>query len=328
MVFRRLRDRYPGHDFMRLVAYDIARDEPVTDKFKCRIVNESWLEDLSFTVRTPPARAEPIPAAGVVDLGFGFTMDEAVQEQIRERKKKRPHVLSESSDSDSNASAKKRKKGDRERLGLLSDTSSSDLDTDKKRKAKKTDDGGGKKRPIDVLHKAVPPPPVVPEPKKKAVRLGRRGEPTHSYTPIAVYRHGRRVGSILHNENAETIDAWCEYHGKKCRASRTVRRWDPTGPGAGNPTPLRTARGRPLGFLVAWFFLGAAHTDGSEQAQCEAHLKQQRERSNLLDPLMDGTSAIRKEARAYLEANAEFEPLLRSEGLKRIGEPVEPLGPF
>ena len=296
---------------MRLVVYTTRRDATVR-RFQWHVVAEDWTDVWDFV--TLMGAAEPAGnLPNTIDLGFGFSMDEedvakAAEKKERKEKKRILESDSGSASEDTDVEAgRRRRKLDRERLylgGDTSDGSASDVP---------------KPRPAAPVPVPAPPAPIAPRPRGRGRGRGGRGE--HSYPKIPVYRHGDRVGAILYNENSSSVDAHCHVHGASCAVSRSIVRWD----GVGNPTPLRLSKGRPLGFLVAWLFIAKDY--GEDEHGRDDHFLASRDRS-VPSALLDGTSALRLEARAYVENEATLAPLRAVEGIRRPGEPQEPPHPL
>ena len=168
----------------------------------------------------------------------------------------------------------------------------------------------------DVGPHGVPPPPD-PHP---VLRRGRgTGEPKYLHYPV--YKDGLEVGYMLINANASQIDAHCTLHGSTCRVGRSFLA-APEEAGV-NPTPMRLAKGRPLGFLVAWLFLGTRWEGGA--ADRDLHFGASK-CSGEWNFLKSGACRERQEGRAYAQHAPELAPCREKERPPRAGEGLEPVG--
>jgi hypothetical protein len=167
-----------------------------------------------------------------------------------------------------------------------------------------------------------PPPLVVPEPdapvppppapiEVEALRARRTG-PT---TRFPIYENGVAIGCIVVNRAGRSLDVHCYRHKGgplPCSVNRTYNRSDAT-------TPRGLARGRPLGFLIAWLRAGLLVEAGSEHR--DAHFQGKAADAEFAF-LADGLGPERQFGRAYAIAHLPKD----LEGRKRGGEPDEPEG--
>ena len=182
--------------------------------------------------------------------------------------------------------------------------------------------------PRDPVHPPVVPVvpvpvPVVPVPKPKSKGRGRgsgAGMPRYEKYPV-FSKEGIRVGHLLVNDNAKSIDAHCELHGGQCATGRSYEAYA----GGDALTELRASKGRPAAFLVTWLRMGTDYGHGPDGR--EVHCAIGARGSKFMPAcLRDGTSAERCEARDYVETADEMAEVRRVERQPRPGEPLEPPG--
>ena len=177
----------------------------------------------------------------------------------------------------------------------------------------------------------VPPPvPNAPEPpsssqKSEASRGQRRrglgsGVPRYEKYWVASVPGGPIIGYILINEHSRSLDVHCLRHGNSCAISRSYVPWDEKD---GKWTPLRLAKGRPLGFLVSWLRWGLKWNDG--EAFRDAHYEASKCKGDAAR-LADGASIERASARRYVEVEPTLQPCRAMERTPRPDEGPEPKG--
>ena len=140
------------------------------------------------------------------------------------------------------------------------------------------------------------------------------------YDQYPVYKGDTYMGFVLYNENAQTLDCHCARHG--CRVGRSAVPWDDSK--GGSWTALRTAKGRPLGFLISWLFLESDKWPDGEAGR-DGHFKASRDKDQ---NIMRGDSVERTSARKYVEEADHLEAMRSEERRPWHGEGIEPLGPF
>ena len=171
---------------------------------------------------------------------------------------------------------------------------------------------------------AVPPPPP-PPPLAKGKGRGRGGG-GKKYDPLLVRDvNGDVIGHILVNENAKSLDAHCYRHGADCAIGRTFLPYEYK-PGE-KLTPFRSARGRPLGFLVAWLRWGCRPTVLAGELGRQTHVEAKAGKGDAKE-LASGLSDIRKRAREWAESDPGMEPARNKERRPRATEPLELFGHF
>jgi hypothetical protein len=158
-----------------------------------------------------------------------------------------------------------------------------------------------------------PPPAGDPshDPRPRASPQG----PRASYEQFPVYDvDGTLLGHIRKYAGRCSLDAHCALHPHrlKCTVGRTYVGDD----------PRRPARGRPLGFLIAWLFQGRRIQQGPEDPTLrDAHCRAAKAQDEF-EFLADGTTFLRQRGRAYADARLPHLPERR----RRLGEPAEPPG--
>ena len=160
-----------------------------------------------------------------------------------------------------------------------------------------------------------PPAPHVEERKPKAKA---KASDKRKYDKITVCdEDGTVIGFFLLNYNAQSFDIHCRLHDGDCAISKTFKPYDGE---ISTATGLRLAKGRPLAFLVAWLRWGKRFTGEDGRAE---HMAARFCRGPDAE-LGDGSSALRLNARAYVEREDDFAVLRREERQPRTGEPIEP----
>ena len=166
-----------------------------------------------------------------------------------------------------------------------------------------------------------------PAPKAKAdPGKGRgRGSTGPRYEPFLVYDDDAKpIGHILVNEHTSSLDAHCYGHAPgDCAMSRTYTPYI----GDGAMTDLRSSRGRPLGFLVAWLRAHARFPPGADgrAAHCRFGKCKCLPSKTMLG---NGAGPERLAARAWVEAAPTMVEPRGAERPPRPGEPLEPPGKF
>ena len=132
---------------------------------------------------------------------------------------------------------------------------------------------------------------------------------------------GELVGHIVFNQNAMSLDAHCHRHlgGRlNCAVNRTVDcKVDP-----GSNLHLQ-ARGRPLGFLVAWLRAASQFAPGPEGRASHHALRLGRGADAWI---ADGIGAERQAARLWVDGEPLIEALRTVERALRDGEPLDSVG--
>ena len=202
------------------------------------------------------------------------------------------------------------------------------------RPSRRPTDGGptasppeGERRPVvvppppgpDGVPPVVAPPPPHPAPRPK--RTGGGGGPRYGRLDVKD-EYGEIVGYVLVNDNSRSLDCHCLRHGPDCAIGRTFVGWDED---CGRLTPLRAARGRPLGFLIAWLRWGIRFPEGVEHERAHFAASKSKDEARVL---ADGNSDERQEARRYVESEPTLAPARAKERPPRPGEWLEPVGHF
>jgi len=167
-----------------------------------------------------------------------------------------------------------------------------------------------------------PPEPVAPRPPRKGAGRGGGGR---RYDRFPVWDGiQEECGYFLVNENSKSFDMHCTRHAEwDCAVGRT---WEPY-VGAGAMTELRTAKGRPLSFLLGWARMSTRFPATAEGR--EAHMLASKfGKDAACADLFNGRSQIRKCCRDNIEAWPHLAPLRRLERQPRPDEPLEPPGRF
>ena len=157
---------------------------------------------------------------------------------------------------------------------------------------------------------------------RRAPHAGRaRPAVTQHYHHYDVHDNEGQLGYILFNTNARSLDAHCTVHEEcDCSTGRTIVGWDSSQ--GGKWTGLRSARGRPLGFLVAWLRLARSSHDSA------THLDAMRDARKVGYALYSGRGPARQRAREWVMQTPEMSDLRDAERPQRDGEPLEPDGQF
>ena len=168
---------------------------------------------------------------------------------------------------------------------------------------------------------APPPPPAFADGKGRGRGSGSgRGRGENKYCQYQVAdEHGVVIGHLLYNANAKSMDMHCHLH-HDCAIGRSVVPFE--APNFDRATPMQQAKGRCLGFLVAWLRWGKKF-DGLDARNGHMNARFARDADA---PLGNGTSHERLSARRYVQSEARFDPLRLIERQRRSGEPLEPLG--
>ena len=162
---------------------------------------------------------------------------------------------------------------------------------------------------------------VVVESSSKVPKVS-KGAGEKKYPQYPVYdSDGTLVGTLLVNTNARSIDAHCCMHGGECSVGRTYIPYE----GEGRMTPLRSAKGRCVAYLVAWLRMGRMYPEGPDYRPLHFNASKCKDEA---EDLGNGESSIRVDARCYVESAPDLEPVRTVERKPRPGEPLEPLGPF
>lgn len=90
-------------------------------------------------------------------------------------------------------------------------------------------------------------------------------------------------------------------------------------------TPLRSAKGRCVAYLVAWLRMGRMYPEGPDYRPLHFNASKCKDEA---EDLGNGESSIRVDARCYVESAPDLEPVRTVERKPRPGEPLVPLGPF
>jgi hypothetical protein len=179
---------------------------------------------------------------------------------------------------------------------------------------------GGGAMPVDP---GVPPPPD-PHPAPKGPGKGGGGK---KYKRYSIWDgDGEECGYMIinANPNAMSFDAHCSRHRGDCSIGRTYQPYD----GEGAMTEQRSAKGRPLAFLVAWLRMGARYASHDGDEDREKHMAAKRGDTAETLCLKDGRSPLRNACRDYVERSGHLADLRALERQPRDGEAIEPRGKF
>ena len=297
-----------------MFTYEKSRD-PTAKRYQVCVGAVQFADELSTVMEEESLASKTKNDKEGIYMPFGYTLTHAEQRQAnRERRWQRKAAKKleggDGSSSDESSSAWRRKVIDEE------DTASDSSEESEERRRKR--------------RKPAPPRPPQPNAAEDAPKTGAQGGARGvfagpKYDHYDVYDDdGTYVGYILHNTNngpKGSLDAHCACCAGDCSTSRTCSGWDDDGVGAW--TGLRSARGRPLGFLVAWLRLGRHF------ATREKHLEAMKNARQKSSPLYSGKGALRQRARDWVIATPSFRHLrVNAERLLRDNEEMEPDGQF
>lgn len=151
--------------------------------------------------------------------------------------------------------------------------------------------------PAEPAAPSPPPPPAQPRPRPAAAGGGAAW-----VGPWWRYTFPNGIGFLVHNHNANSLDAHCPRH-PQCRTNRSL-----------GDRASRPSLGRPVGQLTAWL-LGA-----------EMYASKAEHKAALRDEIRTCSLRARQNAREWASGLEGFDQVLALERPQRPGEYAEPVG--